>query len=145
MAYALDRQHARLVRAYARLRDLYDKSIRDRALLKDRVDDLQIELRRARRELNEYTSASRNTLGKLFASTQFAIQHLVAAGDLEAAERLSVWLDEMRDSMQPVANVRDIVDTLEEWTQAIESGADQGVVYMKTRMMLREIRGVDGE
>ena len=57
-----------------------------------RKQGLKRELREARSELTSYERASYNTLGKLLSSVQYAV-NLYEAGDKEAAEKLSNWME----------------------------------------------------
>lgn len=144
MAYALDRQHARVVRAYARLRELYENSLRERAVQRDRIGDLTIELRELRRRLDAYDSSANATMGKLLASTQYAIAHLVDAGDHDAAGKLGVWLDDVRERMVPLADVSELRGLLDEWATAARDGEDFGLLYMRTEVVLDALRRLDG-
>lgn len=143
MGYSLKTQHARLIRAHQRLREIYQSSIEDRKLLREKNKELSQELRAAKSELRGYENASFNTLGKLFTSVRYAINHLYDAGDIEAAEKLSVWLDEMSCNMQPIADVKEILDLLDEWASSAESDSDQSLIYMRTRTVISELRGID--
>jgi hypothetical protein len=74
---------------------------------------------------------------------QYAIGHLVEAGDDEAAEKLADWLDNMRENMVPIAKITDILDLLDEWVDAMPC-TDTDVVakiYLKTKIKLNDLRG----
>lgn len=143
MARSLDQRYARLVRSYARLKELYDKALGERAALREQIREQNIELRALRSHRREYESASRNTFSKLLATTQFSIAKLVEAGDMESAERLSDWLDEMRDAMQPVANVNELVELLEEWVAAmpLDDASQVAALWMTTKAKIDGLRG----
>lgn len=145
MAYSLKTQHVRLIRAHERLRELYRESLNKRRILTEENKGLKRELREARSELTSYERASYNTLGKLLSSVQYAVNHLYEAGDKEAAEKLSNWMEEMRNNLQPVANVQHLIEQLQEWIAVAESRSDKSIAYMKTRGLLDELAGLDGE
>lgn len=143
MAYSLKTQHARLIRAHQRLRETYQSSLEDRRILKEKAQALSQELQRTKRELRDYEKASANTMDKLFTSVQYAINHLYDSGDIEAAGKLSVWLDEMRCNMQPVADVAELLNLLQNWSDSAESKSDQSLLYIKTRTIINDLRGTD--
>jgi hypothetical protein len=143
VARSLDQRYARLVRSYVRLKELYDRVLGERAALREQIREQNIELRALRSHQREYEGASRNTFNKLLATTQFSITKLVEAGDLESAERLSDWLDDMREAMQPVANVNELVELLEEWIAAmpLDDASQVAALWMTTRAKVNELRG----
>lgn len=141
MAYALDRQHARLVRAYERLRELYGRSLADRQDQRLTIHDLRLRVRELERELALYDKASKGTMGRLFASTQYAISHLVAAGDEDGALKLAGWMEDMRGRMRPVSDVRELIELLDEWAGVAAGEGDMTALYMRTMQLLGEVRG----
>jgi hypothetical protein len=144
---SLERRYAKLVRSYDRLRDLYNDAVHQKHVLADDVRDLKVLVRSLQRESRERERASKNTMDRLFASTQYAITHLHEAGDLEAAERLSDWLDVMRENMLPVADVRRLTGLLEEWCDAMpcDDATQVASVYMRTRAALNDVTGTSSE
>ena len=81
-------------------------------------------------------------MDKLFTSVQYAINHLYDSGDIEAAGKLSVWLDEM---MQHAAGGRcsRALNLLQNWSDSAESKSDQSLLYIKTRTIINDLRGTD--
>ena len=51
----------------------------------------------------------------------------------------------MRNNLQPVANVQHLIEQLQEWIAVAESRSDKSIAYMKTRGLLDELAGLDGE
>lgn len=146
MAHSLERRWAKLVKSYARLKELYEKSLQREALLVEQLREARAEVRDLRRASKERDRASKNTMERLFATTRYAISHLYEANDLVAAEKMEKWLEVMEDTMQPVANVEHLIDLLEEWCDAMpcEDQDRVGVIWMKTKAVVNSVRGTDG-
>lgn len=146
MAHTLERRWAQLVNSYARLKELYDKSLQREALLASQLREARVEVRELRRERKEYLNASRTSMEKLLATTRYAIAHLYAAHDLVAAEKLEGWLEYIEDNLQPVTNVTHLIELLEEWIAAMPCDDPEkvAVTWMKTMAALNAARGRDG-
>lgn len=146
MAHSLERRWAKLVKSYARLKELYEKSLQREALLVEELRDARAEVRDLRRASKERDRASKNTMERLFATTRYAISHLYEANDLVAAEKMEKWLEVMEDTMQPVANVEHLLDLLDEWCAAMpcDDPDKVGIIWMKTRSVVNSVRGTDG-
>lgn len=84
---------------------------------------------------------------RLFASTQYAITHLYQAGDLVAAEKLDEWLVLMRESMQPVANVPQLIELLQQWCAAMPCDDPTTVssLYMRTLSTIGDLNGTGAD
>lgn len=146
MAHSLERRWAKLVKSYARLKELYEKSLQREALLVEELRDARAEVRDLRRASKERDRASKNTMERLFATTRYAISHLYEANDLIAAEKMEKWLEVMEDTMQPVANVEHLLDLLDEWCNAMpcDDPDEVGIIWMKTKAVVNSVRGTDG-
>lgn len=147
MAHSLERRWAKLVKSYARLKELYEKSLQREALLVEELRDTRVEVRDLRRASKERDRASKNTMERLFATTRYAISHLYEAEDLVAAEKMENWLEVMEDTMQPVANVEHLLDLLDEWCNSMpcDDPNKVAILWMKTKTTLNSVRGTDGE
>lgn len=145
MAHSLERRWAMLVQSYARLKELYEKSLAREKHLTDELRDLRSEVRALRREAKERERASRGTMERLFATTRYAIAKLYDARDLTAAEKLEGWLEVMEDTMQPVANVEHLIELLEEWCSSFPFDDPQGatLAWFKTKTMLNQLKGIE--
>lgn len=143
MALSLERRYARVVRSLVAAREQLAELRHQRSILADDLRDARADIRRLQREEKERDRASTNTLDKLFASVQYALNHLYDADDLEAATKLGEWLGEMRGVMLPVADIREIIDLLEEWRDVVPSGDGNRIatLYMRTQVALNEITG----
>jgi hypothetical protein len=146
MAHSLERRWAKLVKSYARLKELYDKSLQRESLLVDELRDARAEVRELRRTAKEHERASRNSFEHLLATTRYAIAHLYEAGDLVAAEKLEQWLEVMEDTMQPVANVVHLVDLLDEWVAAMPCDDEDQVatIWIRSKAVIEAARGTNG-
>lgn len=144
MAHSLERRWAQLVESYARLKELYDKSLQREALLASELREARAEVRELRRDRKQREHASRNSMEKLLATTRYAISHLYDANDLVAVEKLEVWLEDIQDNLQPVANVTHLIDLLQEWIDAMPCDDPEkvAVTWMKTMAALNAARGV---
>lgn len=142
MAHSLERRLAKLVESYARLKDLYERSIQHRQILSDELRDATAEIRQLKRDQRERDRASKHSLGKLITVGRYNAVHLRDAGDIEGSDKIEQWLDEIEDSMSPVADVRDLVELLEGWVAAVPYDDDKvSVLYMRTIQELNDLRG----
>lgn len=133
------------MQSYARLKEHYDKSLQREALLIEQLRNARAEVRELRRDRKEYMNASRNSFEKLLATTRYAIQHLYAADDRVAAEKMDAWLEHLEENLQPVANVTHLIELLEEWMDAMPCDDPEkvAVTWMKTNAVIRAARGSD--
>lgn len=142
---SFERKYAKLVRSYQSLLDRYEKSLaRERALRED-VKELRAELREERRERRAYEKASANTMRNLVASLHSASGWLAAVGDFEHSQKLDDWREILEETMQPVANVQNLVALLEQWVEVVPLDDDDAlaVLYLKTQHELRQLTGTD--
>lgn len=146
MAHSLERRWARLVKAYSRLKNLYERALQRESILVDELRDARAEVRGLRRDAQQLDRASRKSFEHLLATTRYAIAHLYEANDFVAAEKLEGWIEVMEDTMQPVANVQHLIDLLQEWCDRMPCDDVDKVsaTWMKTKSVLDAARGTDG-
>lgn len=147
MAESYKRRWAKLAQKYARLKDLYERSIQHRTILTDELRDARAEATELRRELRDRERASGRSMGKLVATARYTAQRLRTAGDLEAVEKIEGWLDDVEDNMVPLVEAAALITLLEEWCAAmpLDNPDDVAVLYMRTMKELNDAHGGSAE
>lgn len=145
MAESYKRRWARLAEQYARLKDLYERSIQHRKILTDDLRDARAEATELRRELRDRQRGAERSMGKLVATARYTAQRLRTAGDTEAVEKIEDWLDDVEDNMVPLVEAERLVTLLQEWCDAmpLSNPDDVAMLYMLTMKELNDATGRD--
>lgn len=142
MAHSLERRFADLAEKYGRLKDVWERSVQHRRILQDELGDANAEIRSLKRELRDRERASKNSLGKLITIGRYNAVHLRDAGDIEAYEKIEQWLDDIEATMSPVVEVKQLIDLLQGWVDAVPYDDDKvAILYMRTMKELNDILG----
>lgn len=112
---SLERRFADLVRKYERLNEIRKKDVKTKRELRQHIKILGAECALLERSLAEREKAAKNTMSDLLAVVKWASARLAEHGDDEGSEKLLAWHETMSRNMQPVADVKLLVELLSSW------------------------------
>ena len=136
-----------LERRFARLFRAYERADRDRTRLKNQValliedqTDLEREIKRRNKADRARERATHKTFGQYLSIVSYSITRLARAGDREAADKMSGWLDYLEDAAIPVADAQVLIDLLETWCSL---ASPDHHLSIRTRVVLDDITGAE--
>lgn len=139
---SIERRYAELVRKYQRVHELRKQDVKTKRELRQHIKILGAECALLERSLAEREKASKNTMTDLLAIVKWASARLAEYGDDEASEKLLAWHETMSRNMQPVADVRILVDLLQQWLDVGEADPQcPGLLRRRTDNELRKLSG----